>query len=135
MSREGRGRARTGGPQRAKASAIRRAPARRVVPRRIATPGKLVPPSARHLKARVIRLMPGGAMDWHTTGDREELLFAMAGRVILEVEPQGSSRRRAVRSVAVSSGQCVFLPQQVVHRVVNRSSSTARYVYVTGGVN
>ena len=66
-------------------------------------------------------------MEWHTTGVREELLVILAGRVVLELQPS-SSRRRVV---SLGEGQCAFLPQATMHRVVNRSTHPARYLYVT----
>ena len=66
-------------------------------------------------------------MDWHSTGRREEVVIVLAGRARLEV--RGDSRR--LRISDVRRGQCVFLPQQTVHRLLNRSRRPAYYVYVT----
>ncbi len=66
-------------------------------------------------------------MDWHSTEAREELLLAMAGAVELQIRSRSTVRRRALRA-----GQCAFLPARTRHRVVNRSRTPARYVYVTG---
>lgn len=66
-------------------------------------------------------------MDWHTTGAREELLIALRGRVALEV--QMSARR--VRRRLVAAGACAFLPPAMRHRVLNRSTRAAHYLYVT----
>lgn len=94
---------------------------------RATRPGKLVPPAARRLKSRAIRLRTGQAVDWHTTGVREELIIVLAGAVRLEV--RASVRR--LRTTSVSAGWCAFVPHRVWHRVVNRSARPAHYVYVT----
>ena len=99
------------------------------VRRRFTRPGKLVPPDTAHLKSRAMRLRSGGAVDWHTTGLREELLLAVDGRVEVEllVAPD------KIRRVTLEAGQSLFLPSQLTHRVINRSTRIAGYVYVTGG--
>ncbi|MBI3324186.1 MAG: cupin domain-containing protein [Candidatus Omnitrophica bacterium] len=89
-------------------------------------PGRLVPPAARHLRSRSIRLAPGGAIDWHTTGQREELLLGMSGTVHIEY---GADPRRRVE---LGPGQCLFLPFATKHRVLNTSTRPAQYVYVVG---
>lgn len=91
-------------------------------------PGRLIPNPTDGLRARCVELKRGGAMDWHTTGPREELLFAVIGSVSVEVRPvSGRSRRLGLRP-----NECVWLPGQTVHRVLNIGSGIARYVYVTG---
>ena len=88
--------------------------------------GLLTPWDARVLRARSVMLRAGAVMEWHTTGAREELLIAIAGAV--EVETEGGGRRRRRRLLG---GACCFLPQETVHRVVNRSRRLAHYLYVT----
>ena len=66
-------------------------------------------------------------MDWHSTRSREEILIALAGRVSLEVQ----SAAHVTRRIPLRAGQCVFLPTQTLHRVVNRSRAKAQYLYVT----
>jgi len=92
--------------------------------------GRLVPPQAQGLRAAVVRLGRGQLMDWHSTRAREELLIALAGRVDLEIRL--SARR--VRRLSLGQHQSVFLPAQTLHRVVNRSETPARYIYVTASV-
>ena len=91
-------------------------------------PGRIVPAAAAHLRGRLVFLRPGDMMDWHSTGRREEVVIMLAGRAHLEV--RGDSRR--VRVSDMRLGQSVFLPQQTVHRLVNRSARSARYLYLTG---
>ena len=66
-------------------------------------------------------------MDWHSTQGREELLIALEGLASVEVQVVDRSiRRRALRA-----GQCLFLPTHTWHRVINRTLSKVRYLYVT----
>ena len=97
--------------------------------RLLARPGRLVPLSAKGLRAGAVRLLPRGAMDWHSTKHREELLISLAGCVSLEVQTSSALRR-----VSLRAGQSAFLPMNTRHRVVNRGSAVARYVYVTAPV-
>ena len=64
-------------------------------------------------------------MDWHSTQLREELIFAIDGRVRIEC------RDPIEQSVSLSPGQCLFIPVRTRHRVINSSRVIARYVYVT----
>ena len=99
----------------------------RVEKRSCGRPGRLVPEGARGLKAAVVLLAPSQAMDWHSTRDREELLIALQGRVDVECRPVAQRARR----VRFAAGYSLFIPPQTLHRVVNRSSADARYLYVT----
>ena len=91
-------------------------------------PGRLTPPHAKRLRARSMHLRPGEAVAWHSTGSREELLIALAGRLRLERRQSG----RLLKTVSLVAGQCAFLPRRVIHRMVNHSPQSARYLYVTG---
>ena len=71
-------------------------------------------------------LRPGGVMEWHSTQRREELLIILAGRVALEIQTSSAPHRIVLRA-----GQSAFLATKTLHRVVNRGSAIARYVYVT----
>ena len=90
-------------------------------------PGKLLPSQAKRLRGRSLALKPGRAMAWHSTGSREELLMILTGRLQLELRA-----RTGRRALALVAGQCAFIPQDVVHRMVNRSRRPARYLYLTG---
>jgi len=92
--------------------------------------GRLVPPSAKGLRAGSIILRRDGVMDWHSTHAREELLIVLASRVHLEVV--ATSRR--LRRFPLTAGQCAWLPSHTLHRVVNPSPATARYLYVTAPI-
>ena len=90
--------------------------------------GRLTPKRGRgSVRAGSVRLRPGAVMDWHSTRLREELLILLAGRADLEVDrPAGR-----IRCVALRAGQCAWLAPRTAHRVVNRSTATAWYLYVT----
>lgn len=94
-------------------------------------PARLLPRRERGLRAGSVLLMPGRAMDWHSTERREELLIMLIGRVDLELRVSPRSARRRV----LNAGQCAFLPKGTLHRVMNRSRTTARYLYVTGSAD
>ena len=96
--------------------------------KRLPQAGRLVPCGARTLHSRIVRLKPGGIMDWHSTHGREELLIGLNGRVEVEVRVGVGRTRR----LALKKGQSSFLPAQTLHRVVNRSSASARYLYIAG---
>ena len=89
--------------------------------------GRVVPKRARGLRAGSVVLRPGGMMDWHSNGAREELLIALAGRIRIELR---SSFRRS-RRLALAAGHCALLPSRTLHRVINRSRRLAKYLYVT----
>ena len=88
--------------------------------------GRLVPLSARGLRARTVVLNAGQCMDWHSTHDREELLIALRGQVRVDVASSRITHHRRLLA-----GHCLFIPQQTRHRVVNRSRRLAAYCYVT----
>lgn len=90
--------------------------------------GRLIPRRARGLRAAVVVLPAGGVMDWHSTRDREELLVILYGIVRLDAR-QTAARLRSRR---LPAGRCVWLPAQVMHRIVNPTRRSARYIYVTG---
>lgn len=99
----------------------------RIMIRNFRRAGRLTPAANGGLRARAVRLGPGGAMEWHTTGDREELLLGVRGRVRVEVD-----QARRIRRIVLAEGLGVFLPSQVRHRVVNASARPGLYLYVTG---
>ena len=90
--------------------------------------GRLIPRRLRGLRAGSVILKPGGAMPWHSTNDREELLIVLAGSVRLELAAPAGRKRR----VALPAGQCAWLARGTEHAVVNPGAHAARYVYVTG---
>lgn len=101
---------------------------RAIARRSLSRAGKLVPPGAKRLRGRSVQLKPGGMMDWHSTGQREELLIALSG--VLSVERRGSANR--ISRMTLREGECAFLPSGTWHRVLNGAPRASRYVYVTG---
>ncbi len=97
----------------------------------IRKPGRLVPSTARALRARAVQLPPAGIMAWHSTLTREELLIGCQGRLDVEIRRAG----QRVRQVRLSAGRTTFLPSHTWHRVVNRSAMSARYIYVTASIS
>ena len=106
--------------------------------------GPVGPRRADGLRAGSVRLRAGAVMDWHSTRSREELLILLAGRADLEVDrparpsaelgtsvPSLSRDARRIRRVALRAGQCAWISPRTAHRVVNRSTATAWYLYVT----
>ena len=89
--------------------------------------GRLTPRRSQGLRAGSVVLSPGDVMDWHSTRTRQELLIALSGRV--QVEWQFSPRQ--LKREPLKAGQCALLSAQTIHRVVNRSSTKAHYLYVT----
>jgi mannose-6-phosphate isomerase-like protein (cupin superfamily) len=79
----------------------------------------------RGLRAGAVVLALGQSMDWHSTEEREELLILLSGRLQLEADTRPRSR------VALRAGQCAYIPPRTWHRVLNRTSASATYVYVT----
>ena len=90
-----------------------------------------MPAVATKLRAGAVVLEHGERMDWHSTKRREELLIALGGCLSLELRP---SARAGSRRVSLAAGQCAWLPPRTTHRVVNRSATRARYIYVTAPV-
>ena len=76
-----------------------------------------------------MRLRPGERVDWHSTGNREELLIGLDGVCELEVR---QASRKSPRRLLLSTGQCIFIPRATPHRVINQSKAPACYLYVTG---
>ena len=91
--------------------------------------GRLVPPHARALRAGAVSLRPGEVMGWHSTGTREELLIVLEGCVRVE-----RRSRERLGAMALAAGQSLFLPSRTRHRVVNRSGTAARYIYITAPI-
>ena len=111
----------------------------RVVRRSYRRAGRLVPPASRRLRSRSMILKPGQSVEWHSTGSREELLIGISGTVTLEYRacpPRQTQRRRdgprRIRRATLPAGGCLFLPHRIEHRVVNRASRMAHYIYLTG---
>ena len=69
-------------------------------------------------------------MEWHSTHSREELIVALRGQVRVDIQ-----QTRGQRSLALQAGECLFLPQETQHRVLNLMKRQAKYLYVTAVVS
>jgi quercetin dioxygenase-like cupin family protein len=99
----------------------------RVVRRSFSRAGKLVPAGAKRFRGRSVKLSPGQAIAWHSTGVREEMLIALAGRLQLERDDGAGS----LKMTTLVAGQCAWIPSGTQHRVVNRARRKAQYLYLT----
>ena len=70
-------------------------------------------------------------MPWHSTGNREELVIVLGGKVRFESRLNGSR----IKAVTIQAGECVFVPSHTMHQVVNRSKASAEYLYVTAPIS
>lgn len=95
----------------------------------IAEPGRWLAPAGLGLKARTVVLQTGRRMDWHSTGNREELIIGLSGRG--EVIVRVASKRN--RRMSLTRHKAVFLPSNTWHTVSNPSPARMVYFYVTGG--
>ncbi|MBI4355377.1 MAG: cupin domain-containing protein [Candidatus Omnitrophica bacterium] len=91
---------------------------------------RVIPAWAARLRSREILLSSGGAMAWHSTREREELLVCLAGCAVLEWR-RGPGAATPVR-VRLRAGQTAFVGAGIRHRVVNAGAGPLRYLYVTG---
>ena len=91
---------------------------------------RLVAAWAQRLRSREVALRRGGAMAWHSTNQREELLICLSGRATLEWRKDGQAPVPA--RVRLTAGQTLFLSAGTPHRVVNAGTGVLRYLYVTG---
>lgn len=114
--------------------------------------GPVARAATKALRAGVVVLRPGGVMARHSTGEREELLIVLSGRVRLEADalpacppprlPAGRHGLPALRRLSgqagpwrgrrarlvLSEGSGAFLPPRTWHRVVNPVSARAHGV-------
>ena len=91
-------------------------------------PGRLILVPKQGLRARSVRLLKGARMDWHSTGEREELLLVIAGSVVVSVKYLAKSGRR----IPLCFGEGIFLPKATMHTVMNKSGKMTTYLYITG---
>lgn len=76
------------------------------------------------IKGGCVCLAPGKSVGEHTTGPGEEVLLVLEGEATVTAGGQARTVRRE---------ECVFLPQETVHDVANRSGGPLVYVYFVGG--
>jgi quercetin dioxygenase-like cupin family protein len=76
------------------------------------------------IRGGCVCLAPGKSVGEHTTGQAEEIVLVLEGEAT--VIAGGEAR-------TVGRDECVFLPQETVHDVANRSAAQLVYVYFVGG--
>jgi mannose-6-phosphate isomerase-like protein (cupin superfamily) len=79
-------------------------------------------PQTAGMRSRFVRLKPGGAIGWHTTGQNEEALVVMRGR--------GEARLEGQPGRAIEAPMLVYIPPATRHSVANTSDEPLEYVYV-----
>jgi mannose-6-phosphate isomerase-like protein (cupin superfamily) len=74
------------------------------------------------LRAGQVILQPGEDVGSHTTGHHEELVIVQEG--------EGHFDLRGRDRLKIRSGQCVYVPPNTEHDVINTSHNVLRYIYV-----
>ena len=79
-------------------------------------------PQTAGMRSGYVRLKPGEAVGWHTTGKNEESLVILTGRgeALLEGQP----------ARAFSAPALVYIPPALKHNVANTCKGILEYVYV-----
>jgi mannose-6-phosphate isomerase-like protein (cupin superfamily) len=74
------------------------------------------------MRSGFVRLRPGGAVGWHTTGQNEEALVVLRGRgeALLEGQP----------GWPLEAPVLVYIPPATRHNVTNTGDAPLEYVYV-----
>jgi mannose-6-phosphate isomerase-like protein (cupin superfamily) len=76
------------------------------------------------IKGGCVCLAPGKSVGEHTTGSGEEIVLVLEGRATVHFG--GESRE-------LGKDECVFIPQETLHDVANRTENNLVYVYFVGG--
>ncbi len=76
------------------------------------------------IRGGCICLAPGKSVGEHTTGKGEEVLLVLEGEATVTANGE---------TTALKKDECVFIPQETVHDVANRSENHLVYVYFVGG--
>jgi mannose-6-phosphate isomerase-like protein (cupin superfamily) len=79
-------------------------------------------PQTAGMRSGFVRLRPGGAVGWHTTGQNEETLVVLRGRgeALLEGQP----------GRPLEAPMLVYIPPATRHNVMNTGNVPLEYVYV-----
>jgi len=86
------------------------------------TAGRLA--SGAKIKGGCVCLAPGKSVGEHTTGMGEEVVLVLEGEASVTVNGQVKALRK---------DECVFIPEQTLHDVANRTENPLVYVYFVGG--
>ena len=74
------------------------------------------------IKSGLVVLVPGEEVGTHVTHDREEVVIVLEGAATVECE--GDETRE------VAAGHLVYIGRNKQHNLINKGSSTLRYVYI-----
>lgn len=93
---------------------------RKLIPR-MKTESLIKPPISKALKSGKVILSPGEEIGKHVTEKREELLVVLKGTATLIEEG---------KSTELHKGKTHYIPQGILHNVINKSDKELEYVYI-----
>ena len=79
-------------------------------------------PQTAGMRSGYVRLKPGEAVGWHTTGKNEESLVILTGR--------GEALLEGQKARTFSAPALVYIPSAMKHNVANTGKGILEYVYV-----
>jgi len=79
-------------------------------------------PETSGMRSGFVRLHPGEAVGWHTTGKNEEELVIPHGKGEAQIDGQPS--------MSLAAPAVAYIPKNTRHNVQNTGSDTLEYVYV-----
>jgi hypothetical protein len=83
-------------------------------------------PQTGGMRSGFVRLKPGEAVGWHTTGQHEEALVVLHGTGEAQIEGRAS--------LPVASEMLVYIPPATRHNVKNTGDTILEYVYVVAPI-
>ena len=83
-------------------------------------------PQTKGMKSGCVVLAPGESIGAHSTGEKEEAIIILEGRV--QVVLNGAP------ACVAEQGQLVYIPPRTDHDMTNNGVSSARYIYVVSPV-
>jgi quercetin dioxygenase-like cupin family protein len=86
------------------------------------TAGRLA--SGAKIKGGCVCIAPGNSVGEHTTGRGEEVLLVLEGEATVTANGETTALRK---------DECLFMPEQTLHNVANRTDDNLVYVYFVGG--
>jgi mannose-6-phosphate isomerase-like protein (cupin superfamily) len=87
-------------------------------------PGRLW--KGKKIKGGCVRLEPGKNVGAHSTGQGEEFILVLEGEATAKI---GGKLKK------VKKDQCVFVPSDTLHDVMNLSDGDLLYLYFVGGAD
>jgi len=83
-------------------------------------------PQTAGMRSGFVRLEPGGAVGWHSTGQNEESLVILSGKGHALFEGQAQHD--------IEASQLIYIPPATRHNIENSGSQTLEYVYIVAPV-